>query len=136
MKQITTLIKSGIDWASLYFTAESDNAPQQDVRIVTAKSVYLEHLEQQALSMLTDFISDTDIIKHIILTKLQHYKPIVYQNVTFESDCIIVTIDVDKIDDEAIDYALEMIAYACNRDKTSVNFGEPLKFTLDELPWP
>lgn len=136
MKDITTLIKSGIDWASLYFTAECDDAPQQDVRIVTAKSVYLEQLEQHALTTITDYIYDVKIVKHIIETKLQHYKPVVYQNVTFESDCIIVTIDVDKIDDDAIDIALEMIAYACNRNSTSVNFGVPLSFTLGELPWP
>lgn len=135
--EIVTLEKSGIDWAALYFTAECDREEYKDVRVVTAKSVYLERLQECALSVMDrkdvcNTISAKSI-EQLIRTKLGSYFPEVYECVRFEAEQIVVVIDVDKVDDQAIETALEMVAMAICKNSTEVCFSKPLLFELDVL---
>lgn len=128
-----TLTKSGIDWPSLYFTAESDGENYEDVRIVTARSVYLYLLEEQALQHVKEITPAA--VQSYIVHNLKNYVPHVCEQVTFDGDSITVVIDTDVIDEQAIDTALEMVAQAICKGKRELCFSKPLKFDLRNLPW-
>lgn len=141
MTESKTLNKSGINWAELYFTAEADKEEYKDVRIVTAKSAYLDVLQEEALDRHPKFLSGNGPVTNADLRAFaeefakdfHHY---VRESVTFEEDQILIIIDADVIDDDSTDRALEMLAAAVSQAKDVVFFSACLSYPTHALPWP
>ena len=123
-----TMYKSNIDWASLYFTAESDCEEYKDVRIITAHSAFLEALQERALSTMTGNSITDKTVREEIIKNHSDYIPTIMESVSFNEDEIVVIIDADAITDQVVDQALEMVAYACGKGDAVVNFGKPLVY--------
>lgn len=92
------------NWSNIIFYAHAHNEPLQDVRVITARSVFLE----------------------------QGTNDPVYEFVNVDESGITVCVNVDAISDENHTYVLQLVQETLeelNGELGTVEFGEPLTFT-------
>lgn len=131
-----TVHSAHIDWSSAYFFASAHNEEFEDVHVVTAKNEYVTLANELALKSVSSI--DDKEINHVTRSLIASQRLTVTESVTINDDGIKVVINAESVSDDVMWRALDMLAQAIDQldeKNGTIEFGEPLQFSLSEVPW-
>lgn len=98
-------------WADAILSAESNGSGFDNVRIVTTKSEFKQQLQEQSIDYLhrTNKPITIESIDSVCKQLINTTDITVSETVIFEKDIVFVSINQDKIDDDSLWLALDLI---------------------------
>lgn len=136
-----TQLSQPSDWADAVFTASAMDEPFEDVTIVTARSEFAELALRSAAHLMVGEQQTLESLMHIsqiAALLVNQGKLTIQENVVVSATGITVVVDVPSVQDDIVAYrAMTMVAEALDQldgNHGTVYFGQPFKFTLDEVP--
>lgn len=131
-----TANQSNISWPDVYFTAETNGEPFEDVEIVSLKSYYVDKIYEIAICDV-GLENEAKLQKRVTeLVNSGQFK--VREHVKVRSTGIVVVVNKLVIDDDAIWPALELLSDALGRLEGKcgrVEYGEQVAFLSTEISW-
>lgn len=124
-----------ISWSDVYFTAEANREPFEDVNIITLKSYFTEKVYELATRQVG--VEDTIKLMRRVRQIIKGGELKVYEHVNVSSTGIRIIIDAETVDDDTLWTALDKLASAldCLEGKCGkVTFGTPTTYTLSDIP--
>lgn len=124
----------------LFLTASAEKEPFQDVNVITLKGEYAKKVEMAAMENVMArggrltrpaVVSE---MKTIFAANVLTVQEAVYRT----KEGISVVVNASNIDDTALTRICEMVQEALlklNGRNGVIKFGEPVSFTMNELPW-
>lgn len=139
---MTALQNNTLDWTQVYFTAEAEREPFEDVNVITAKAEYVNRAELAAVELLMEqkIECTAQNVSRLSRTLIATSKVFVQEFVRIDEDgTITVCIDVPDLQDDlvmwrALDYVAKALDQLDNKEGT-VYFGEPIRFPVSIVPW-
>jgi len=132
------MLKHNIDWPSVIIAAEAAREPFEEVKIVTARSKFVEQAYSAAYAMYKDQVPDMlneQSVKKLAQVLIGTNKMFVQEAVEVGDNGITITVNAPTITDEHSLYALDLLAKALdqlNDEHGTVYFGEELRFSVAE----
>jgi len=126
---------TSINWPSVYFTAELSGEAFQDVNVVTLKNYYVDKVYELAIDKVG---MDPLLIEKCALKMLNSNLVTVREFVKVTPNKIIVVINSENVNDDAIWLALDRVAIALDKlDGTTgtIPFSEYVSFTTTDITW-
>lgn len=130
-----------IEWADAYFAAATTGEPLEDVTIRTARSTYADLAYTAAAEILLRESPQLSIAAFDEVAKkiIDEGRVFVQEHVDITNDGISICINAYSVENDEVTWrALDMLAVALEHldGKTgTVYFGEPLRFSSQELGW-
>jgi hypothetical protein len=125
---------NNIDWAELYLVADSEDEPFAQVKLVSARSEFVESAMEQAVDIAWRGNSQAESdIKRIAASLIRANTVVVQENAVVIGDTAMVCIDGDVEAEDTRFRALDMI-YAAIDAGGFWESGINLKFDVSELP--
>lgn len=133
---------NAIDWPGVYFAAEAEREPFEDVNVITARAEYVNRAELAAVELLTEqgLVCNLQNISQLARTLIATSKVFVQEFVRIEQDgTITVCIDVPTLQSDtvmwrALDYVAKAIDQLDHKEGT-VYFSEQIRFPVSAVPW-
>lgn len=128
--------RNSISWSDVYFYAEANKEPFQDVNIVTLKSYFTDKAYDITITELG--MEDNDTLRKRTCEIIDNGQVLVSEHVKVSSEGIRVVIDCAEVNDDVVWNALDMLATALETLEGScgkVIFGEPKSFKSTEISW-
>jgi ribosomal protein L17 len=124
----------------LFFTAVSEREPLQDVNTITLKGEYAKKIEMLAVENLITRgkrLTQKSVAQEML--KLFNDKTVFVQEAVYcNKNGISVVVNAECIDDLAVKRVFELVQSALEQLEGGygiVKFGQPVSFTLSEIPW-
>ncbi|TFG96113.1 hypothetical protein E4H12_11820 [Candidatus Thorarchaeota archaeon] len=128
--------RNSISWSDVYFYAEANKEPFQDVNIVTLKSYFTDKAYDRAITELG--MVDNDSLRRRACEIIDGGQVLVSEHVKVSSEGIRVVVDCAEVNDDVLWTALDLLAQALETLEGScgkVIFGEPTSFKTTEISW-
>lgn len=124
-----------ISWSQVYFTAEANREPFEDVNIITLKSYFTEKVYDLATQQVG--VEDTNKLMRRVRHIIKGGELKVYEHVEVSPTGIRIITDAETVDDDTLWTALDKLAAAldCLEGKCGmVTFGQPTTYKLSDIP--
>lgn len=138
MKTITIRQTSkDLQWANTCLLAEAEQEKFEDVEVITTKAFYADKLAEFALSRLwTRGIQPTSLAMRMAIARIHLDNDIeVYEHVYMAGNTRLVVVYADRIDDDAIYKAFELLAKTIDEGCTYKRFGKRITHSLEDISW-
>lgn len=134
MQQIQQYLRP--DWTGVYFTADAEREPFEDVVIKTTRSKFLEIAMEAAADYLhrNGQTLTPELVNVAAVTLIAAKKVFVQEQVKVDETGIEVLVDVPSVErDDCLWRALDLVGQALDAldgKQGTIYFGEPLQYTL------
>lgn len=127
---------SNLSWPDVVFLAEAEREPFAEVQIITLYAHCLNIAEAMLYGPFA-FLGDNPVeLRKKLEKRIKDTLPEIQERefVEIQEDRVLIVIDADKVDDDAVARALDLLTHIDNFEVgQTYHFGEPRSFTYRGL---